>query len=176
MHLMPIGSRVRCIMPLLLVAVFIVGPAHHVDAASKRAEFRATYTTTGVATPCGTLTVCVSVEGQGQGTRLGRHSTLAKSAVVHIGSTPCAFGRVSSYTADITLTAENGDTLMLNGSGTSCAGPGGIQASGVYTVTGGTGRFSGATGTLTETISRVGAGPEVLTLAGNLAHRRSRQG
>jgi hypothetical protein len=103
-------------------------------------------------TGCAPLTICISGTLEGTATHLGR-AVLTKSATIHITFTPCDDGgRLSTYTEEATLTAANGDTLTLSGEGTACAANGRAISSGALTVTGGTGRFAGATGSLAESI------------------------
>jgi hypothetical protein len=154
---------------LLLAVVLGAVSVRGVDAA-EQVPFSGTFTTTSVGAPCAPLTVCVTATGSGQATHLGR-TAITKRVVLHITSEPCPGGTLASYTVEQTLTAANGDTLTMSGSGTSCAGPGGIVATGTFTVTGGTGRFSGASGTITESVARVGPppAPETVTIVGTIA-------
>ena len=101
---------------------------------------------------CAPLTICLSGTISGTATHMGR-AQMTKSATVHITSTPCGVtGLLTTYTEDVTITAANGDTVTLTGGGTACAENGAAVGSGELTVTGGTGRFAGASGTITESI------------------------
>jgi hypothetical protein len=157
----------RLLVPLLLAAM--VGmPSASLAHAREQVPFVAVYLTAGVGLPCGPQTICVTVNGSGFATQFGRTS-ITKSVVVHITATPCPGGTTRSYTAEATLTAANGDTLTMSGSGTICGGPGGIQASGSYSVTGGTGRFSGAGGTVAEFIRSAPTAPETTRFLGTIS-------
>ena len=64
------------------------------------------------------------------------------------GSCPAGLANVNTEV----LSASNGDTLTLTSHDVSCpTGPGTFQGSGAWRVTGGTGRFRGATGAGTGT-------------------------
>jgi hypothetical protein len=87
----------------------------------------------------------VDASGSGNATLLGRY-TVSYEAVVNIQ--PDGTG-LASPTAH--LVAANGDSLFAEGTGvgTSTDTPNISQIVEVYTITGGTGRFEGATGTFT---------------------------
>ncbi len=83
----------------------------------------------------------VTVNGQGQATHMGKTRAFTDDQIANLLD--------GSGSATYTLTAANGDTLILAlvvqpGGNINVAG--GVIFSGDYTVTGGTGRFSGATG------------------------------
>lgn len=75
--------------------------------------------------------------GTGQATHLGRFALDANTEVLLVAGTT----RTS-----LTLTAANGDQLFLKGDDGHGTGP--ASAAGTLRVTGGTGRFEGATGSL----------------------------
>ena len=83
----------------------------------------------------------VTVNGQGQATHMGKTRAFTDDQIANLLD--------GSGSATYTLTAANGDTLILAlvvQPGGNINVPGGVIFSGDYTVTGGTGRFSGATG------------------------------
>ncbi len=80
----------------------------------------------------------VTVEGQGNVSHMGLTSAFTDNQVVNLIT--------GSTTATYTLTAANGDTIVLEMSFQATQIPGGVTFAGDYTVTGGTGRFDGATG------------------------------
>jgi hypothetical protein len=84
----------------------------------------------------------VLVEGTGQATQLGRFS-LAMPHVVN----PASGTAIGSYQ----FTAANGDTLFADftGQATPTATPGVLYIEETAIITGGTGRFAGATGSFT---------------------------
>jgi hypothetical protein len=157
----------RLLVPLLLAGMIGMPTAQPVDA-REQVPFIAAFWTAGVGSLCGPLTVCVSVDGSGIATHLGRAS-ITKSVVVHITAMPCPGGTTRSYTAEATLTAADGSTLTMSGSGTICAGPAGIEATGSYSVTGGTGRFSGASGTVDELVRSTPTAPETTRYLGTIS-------
>ena len=83
----------------------------------------------------------VDRQGTGTATHLGRyteHATLQVNVLT------------GSSTGTSTFTAANGDTLTASITGQSTrTSPGVLSIVEVYTITGGTGRFAGATGTIT---------------------------
>ena len=83
----------------------------------------------------------VTVNGQGQATHMGKTRAFTDDQIGNLLD--------GSGSATYTLTAANGDTLILAlvvQPGGNINVEGGVIFSGDYTVTGGTGRFSGATG------------------------------
>ena len=83
----------------------------------------------------------VNREGTGTATHLGKFTETFRAQVDV---------RTASATGTATFTAANGDTLTASvvGQGTT-TGPTTFSIVEVYTITGGTGRFAGATGTFT---------------------------
>jgi hypothetical protein len=157
---------------LLLLTVMVGLVAARPAQAADQVPFSATLTTTGLTVaPCGPVTACLSVHGAGAATHLGR-TTFTRRIVSRNSLVSCravSSGTIRHFTDTLTLTAANGDTITLSGSGTSCANGIDVVSSGSYTVTGGTGRFSGASGTLTLSIARIAPDPEITALTGTLA-------
>jgi hypothetical protein len=95
-------------------------------------------------------TVFVTATGSGEATRLGRF-TVSYEGTVNV-QTGASTGLSAHYTA------ANGDSLFAEGSGqaTPTETPGVLKIVETYTITGGTGRFAGASGTFTveRTISQ----------------------
>ena len=152
---------------LLLIAMLGLVSAQHAQAA-EQVPFRGSFTTDhAMAAPCGPMTLCIVLSGAGEATHLGRTEFLKNSLSTRT-TEACPGGTINTYTAAITLTAADGDTITMSGSGTVCEGPGLVQASGTYTVTGGTGRFNGASGTIAESFVRIGANVYV-TLTGAIS-------
>jgi hypothetical protein len=75
---------------------------------------------------------------------LGRSTNVNQITVSGPASCPGGFANINIET----LTAANGDTLVLTGDrDQGCpTGPNAVHGTGDWTVTGGTGRFAGATG------------------------------
>ena len=83
----------------------------------------------------------VTVNGRGQATYVGRTTAFTDDQLVNLID--------GSGSATYTLTGVNGDTLVLALAvqpGGTINVDGGVLFSGSYTITGGTGRFNGATG------------------------------
>jgi len=80
----------------------------------------------------------ITVEGQGNVSHMGLTSAFTDNQVANLIT--------GSTTATYTLTAPNGDTVVLEMSFQGTQVPGGFTFDGDYTVTGGTGRFDGAIG------------------------------
>jgi hypothetical protein len=124
-----------------LVAAFVVSLASVVSAVAAETPFKGTVNaveTVEVVFP----TLSVTRDGTGTATYLGKfteHITLQ----VNIPT--------GDATGVATFTAANGDTLTatVDGHATPTTTPGVVSIVEVYTITGGTGRFAGATGTFT---------------------------
>ncbi len=138
----------------VLCAVLVAIPQ---QAAANLVPFRATVAETFTAGPCPpTPSLCVTATGNGQATHLGNIRESA-AIVSNLASGPgpgCATdGHAETRTT--TLVAANGDQISLVATGYGCpTGPTTQSAVDSYVVTGGTGRFSGASGsgTITATI------------------------
>jgi hypothetical protein len=109
------------------------------------APFRASYA--GTCTISGTAPILnVSCTATGHGTHVGKSSEVV-NLTQNLTTTPCP-----SAAGTGTLTAANGDHLIVTTGGPTCPAQSGLVAiSGTQTITGGTGRFAGASGTLTIT-------------------------
>ena len=94
----------------------------------------------------GTITVAPpEFSGTFHGTHTGG-GTVDGTFVVAGFPPPCGFGSVP-ITDVVTLTTANGDTINQVWAGTTCqSGPTTFHGDQTYTITGGTGRFSTATG------------------------------
>lgn len=156
---------------LLLLGILIVATARPTQAADQ-VPFSGTFTTTGfTVTLCGPLTACISVHGSGEATHLGR-TTFHRSIVSVNTLASCSDvpgGTIRQFTDTLMLTAANGATLTLTGSGTTCANGSDVVSSGSYAVTGGTRRFSDANGALKLSISRFAPDPEITVLTGTIS-------
>jgi hypothetical protein len=122
---------------LLAFAVTFVGAS----SASEQTTFKGTLEGTVTVTPINPPIASVLIEATGHATKLGRFTVEVPHVVnqaVRVGS--------GSYI----FTAANGDTLTASftGVGTLVA-PGVLSTTETATITGGTGRFAGATGSFT---------------------------
>jgi hypothetical protein len=124
----------------VLAALGLAGPV----AAGEQVPFKGSFE--GIATITGRTgnppLVTAAVDATGNGTELGQF-TLSIPHHVDFATTPAtSFG---SYE----FVAANGDTLSASFVGQVTPFPGGNAAVEIATITGGTGRFAGATGTFT---------------------------
>jgi hypothetical protein len=156
------------------VATGMIAVPHHAAAASL-VPFHATMNETFLfqAPTCDPNMICSPITGSGQATHLGRTSEAAE-VFVDLLNPPAP--NCLSETRTVTLTGANGDQITLALTGQSCvtAGQPGTLTVGTaadsWVVTGGTGRFSGATGSGTNTALIDGATlTAVTTFTGTLS-------
>jgi hypothetical protein len=110
---------------------------------------------TFTAGPCGT-NACIAFVGSGQATHLG-HTSETGQVVVDLLSQPPGPGlNCHNNTRTDTLSGADGDQLTLAITGVNCDTGATTGITGMshdsYIVTGGTGRYSGATGSGTDTV------------------------
>ena len=132
--------KIRHPLFVVLVAAFAVSLVSVASAVAAETPFKGTFS--GVETDQLVFPILsVSREGTGTATYLGKYTE-------HLEGTVDV--RAGSATGTATFTAANGDTLTASvvGQGT-VTGPTTRSIVEVYTITGGTGRFAGATGTFT---------------------------
>lgn len=123
-----------------LIALAIAGPV----SAGAQAPFKGTLAGTASITPLGGPMVAVEIEASGTATHLGRFTLQAPHVV-----NQATLSAVGTYL----ITAANGDTITADLAGTArmVEPPNVIAISETATVTGGTGRFEGATGSILVT-------------------------
>ena len=147
-----IPRRIMC-LALSLMAMAALALKSQAAQPDKEVPFRAAFTTefeSVVEFPI----AHIAVVGEGNGTHLGKATAVTNDQVVNLVT------GVSSAT--YTFTAANGDTVVLEMDfQSSPVDPisGGVTFEGTYAVTGGTGRFAGATGSGTLIGSAVFTGP-----------------
>jgi hypothetical protein len=150
------SSRLAVAVTLATVAVSSLLAVPSGVLAGSLVPFRVTVAETFTAGPCGPSSRCISAVGEGQATDLGK---VSESAAVVVDLNPAdAQGGCAPETRMTTLTAANGDTVTMTGTGWSC--PTG-DAQDNYLITGGTGRFQGAGGAGSEENSHTFTGPGV---------------
>ncbi len=160
------NRAVKGAMALSLALVMMDGGTPHAGA-SAHAPFRAHFEVAMSLTPdpgCGGFRV--SGAGEGKATRMGR-ATLTVDECVDFAREP---GRVHVY-GSLVLTAANGDEVRVwvDKVGDPPGPTGDAFVAGPYVVTGGTGRFSGATGAGdTTTDANVTSSTAIARLAGTL--------
>jgi hypothetical protein len=108
----------------------------------------------------------ISVTGQGNASHLGTTSAVTNNQIVNV--------ETGHATATYTLTGANGDTVVLEMIFQTTFLPNNaVTFEGTYTVTGGTGRFYGATGSGDLAGSAIATGPNtgigLFTLAGTIS-------
>ena len=154
------------LFPTLALATVAVPTA---SAGATTVPFRATIAETFTINPaCFPARLCGDITGSGHGSHLGKIGESA--AIVSYLSTPLG-GGCFPETRTTTLTAANGDELTLAAAGTNCpTSPTTVAASDTFTVTGGTGRFVGASGsgTVSATVD-LATSTAVVTLSGVLS-------
>ena len=139
----------RALKGVMALSLVLAGGGTPHAAGSTEVPFRAHFEVRMSLTPdpaCGGFSV--SGTGTGQATHMG-HATLTVDECVNFGREP---GRVHVY-GSLVLTAANGDELhvWVDKVGDPPGPSGDAHVAGPYVVTGGTGRFSGATGAGTTT-------------------------
>lgn len=159
------------IVPILAVAVVATALLLHSSHASAESlvPFHASVSETFTAAPCGQSSRCITAMGQGQAEHLG---AISEHATIVVDTNPAdAKNGCAPETRHTTLTAANGDTLTLYGTGWSCAAT--SDAHDNYTITGGTGRFKGASGSGNEynvhTFTGPGVGVATVTYDGTIS-------
>jgi len=128
----------RALLIALAMALSLAGPA----AASEPVPFKGTLEGVATVTFLNPTSVSVHIEGSGYAAHLGRYTV----EVPHLVNPQTRIAN-GSYV----FTAANGDTLTatFTGQATLTATPGVLTIEETATITGGTGRFSDATGTFT---------------------------
>jgi len=127
----------------VVVAVAVLFSLAGLVAAGEQVPFKGSLDGSVTITPINPPVVSVRIEATGNGTHLGRY-TLQFNAVVNQAT------RTQVGLASIVITAANGDTITAAGSGgqASVVAPGVLSIVDPATITGGTGRFADATGSL----------------------------
>ena len=168
MRRLVLTSTMKRVVPLFAAVALMMVPTT-ARAGADAVPFAGTFDGSSTATPCAPFTICLEGSLEGVARHLGR-TTMTKSAVVQFTFTPCPGGTGSTFSETITLTAANGDTLEISGTGEACAGGGVSTGSATLTVSGGTGRFANASGSLSETFTHdLVTGLETLVLTGTIS-------
>src|SRR5262245_32718355 len=133
------------VLVILLVAIAALGIVGLAPATAGNAQVPFTANTTG--TPVWATANTVETHGVGNATHVGRFSN--SGLIVLSGPTGSCPGRGPGYPTvqPETLTAVNGDQLVIGIDGFACqTGPDSWHGAGTWTVIGGTGRFEETTG------------------------------
>jgi hypothetical protein len=109
-----------------------------------------------------------SFTGAGNAINMGQIVTIGHALITGSDNTNCAGGIANTNFE--TLTAANGDTLTISSADVACpTGPGQYHGTGHWVVTGGTGRFSDASGVGSfDGNSDFGAGTFAINLTGTV--------
>ena len=141
------GVRRRTVVPMLLATLLAAGvaPGATRTLADRLVPFQATLTEQFSGVQCGPTALCVRVTGTGTAAHLGR---VTDTRQVRIDLSTPATGCLPVLSDTMTLTAANGDQVFATGTGQNCvtSNPDVQNETVIYTVTGGTGRFSAAGG------------------------------
>jgi len=166
------AARISLVATALL-ALLIAVPGQAL--ADGEVRFRATVNETFTAAPCAPVpSLCITAVGRGHARHIG-HIRESATVVINLASNPQP--GCTAETRETILTAANGDQITLHATGQSCAtGPTSVAAVDFYTVTGGTGRFSGASGSGTIKVAiNQATGTSITTFTGTLSTRDSRR-
>ncbi len=144
-----------------------LSPSH--AAAKSLVPLHATVSETFTAAPCGEWDRCITAVGKGHATHLGE---ITESATVVVDMNPAdAQNGCAPETRTTTLTAANGDTITMSGTGWSCAAT--SDAHDDYGIAAGTGRYDGAGGSGNEynvhTFTSPGVGVATVTYDGTIS-------
>jgi hypothetical protein len=163
------------VVAVLVALIAVPGQA----SAGSLVPFRATFANTNTMAPCPpnapAPSFCVALAGSGHATHMGKIQ-FSGLTVVNLASN-CGPGCFTDSGPN-TLTAANGDQITLDNTGKNSAtsDPTIRTKTGTYVVTGGTGRFSGASGSGTASvIINTATSTSVGTLTGVLSTPGSRQ-
>ena len=119
----------------------VVARGDQADADTKTKHIHGTMEATETGTPQpGTPIVVRRLEGEGNASHLGRFTTVG---IITLNLA------TATGAGTVTYTAANGDVLSGTATGQAVVGGGFATVTETVTITGGTGRFAGATGTFT---------------------------
>jgi hypothetical protein len=130
-----------------LIGVFVLMfTLYGAASASTQIPFKARQTVTDVVVACPSL--CFQEQGSGTAALLGRFTSTGSGTATAVTPLDATHLTITTNESHM-LTAANGDTVTLavSSNGIEDLATGIIRVVGTYTVTGGTGRFTGATGT-----------------------------
>lgn len=139
--------RIKIQCPMALAgALAAVGLIASVASAASAVPFQASFAETFsvyAGGPCPANAMCAAETGTGNATHMGKSSESFTAVVsLPISATGC-----TPESSSGTLTAANGDEVFVTASGTFCqTSVSSATDTGTFQVTGGTGRFVGATG------------------------------
>ena len=159
-------TRKRHMLVVMLIAIGTIGIAGNPASAASthQVPFHASFSGTAAFTSATTALFT----GAGTASHLGRSTNVNHITVSGPANCPGGFANINIET----LTAANGDTLVLTGDHDQACptGPEAVHGIGDWTVTGGTGRFAGATGQGTfDGVADFGQGTFSFQLTGTIS-------
>ena len=160
-----VWSRRKTWVTLAVISIVMVAQSVH---AQTDVPFKGVFEGTFAINP---VTLQLHFSGEGTASHLGESDIVGESQLAPTGP-----GCFQIATDAVTLTAANGDQLFITNSGQDCFdSTGHIVGNAIFTVTGGTGRFAGASGTGTTQVvatpDQTGlAGTFVLVFRGDISH------
>lgn len=163
-------ATVPVLAALLTAAVLVLHPSY--ASAKGLVRFRASISETFTAAPCGTWSRCIHAVGTGHAIHMGK---VSEDATIVVDTNPADLQNgCAPETRTTKLTAANGDTITMHGTGFSCDAT--SSAHDNYIITGGTGRFRGARGwgneSNTHTFTGPGVGVASVSYKGNISSVR----
>ena len=160
----PVNPRRIMCLALLLMAMAALALTTQPAQAGKEVPFRAAFTTEFESVVIPPI-AHIAVIGEGNATHLGKATAVTTDQAVNLIT-----GQTS---ATYTFTSANGDTVVLEMEFQTTFLPSGVTFEGTYSVTEGTGRFAGATGSGTLIGSAAFTGPSngvgSFTVAGTIS-------
>ena len=158
--MLPAAVRLRTSLIAVAIVFSLAGPV----AAAEEVPFKGSLDAVVTITPLDPPVASVLIEGTGNATQLGRFTIEVNALVNQATRTGIGLGT-------IVFTAANGDTLTAEGSGqATLVAPGVLSIVEPTTITGGTGRFAGATGSfVVERTFFVAAGVTTGSFAGTIS-------
>ena len=128
----------RMLCPALLMVSAIAAAAPLSSRSAGTVPFRASFGTQFQVNSAQGPILHIAVQGQGNALHMGRSQTFTTNQIVDLTT--------GATTATYTVVAANGDTAVFQDVFTATQTSGGVTFEGTYTIVGGSGRFSGATG------------------------------
>jgi hypothetical protein len=161
-------KRKRLQAAMLAAGLLVLG-VQSASAASSHPSFKATFSGAIGVNADGTI----SFVGSGSATHMGHITN--QGTIIITGDSSCPGGKINTNTE--VLTDNDGNTLTITSQDVGCPiSPGLFHGTGDWTVTGGTGRYTGANGSgTTDGYTDFNAGTFSMTLIGTLSVAKDHQ-
>jgi hypothetical protein len=164
------AKRVWRLLPLAaMLALSLVGMGARAASAATSQPFMASVSGTVVLSGLNKNDT-IMLSGTGSASPLGQLQSYTANGVITSSHTDKQGTTYITDTLHETLTAANGDTLTILCQQTAVSDTTGFHGNDSWTVTGGTGRFSGATGSGTGHTQSVVAGTFTKDMTGTIAY------